>query len=206
MNERRPKKRPWLPLLAGAAMLLAVGAVAAVALGGDDGDESSQMRPFEPQPGAMSEPFPTDARSAHHYPVAFIKRSRLLYDRPGGKPTVRVAGETEWNTPRVLAVVKRRGRWVAVLAPELKNGQVGWMRMREVTTFDTVSWSLHADLSKRELVVRREGKTVRRIRVGVGRAGHDTPKGRFAVTDRLKVKDPGLDSDSFRPDGSKGGA
>ena len=181
-------------LAAAVFVLVAAGAIAAVALGGDDGDgpdaAGSQLRPFEPHSGAVGDPFPSDPESAHHHPVAHIRGSRLLYDRPGGEPKVRIAGETEWNSPRVLAVVNRRGRWVAVLAPELKNGRVGWIRMRDVTRFDTVSWSLHADLSKRQLVVRREGKAIRRIRVGVGRAGHSTPKGHFAVTDRLKVRDP----------------
>ncbi|MDQ4049142.1 MAG: L,D-transpeptidase, partial [Actinomycetota bacterium] len=175
--------------------LVAAGAIAAVALGGSDGDASgagdSEARPFEPERGAVDGRFPSDPESARHHPVAHLRGSRLLYDRPGGKPIIRIAGETQWNSPRVLAVVKRRGRWVAVLAPELKNGKVGWMRMRDVTTFDTVSWSLHADLSRRRLEVRRGGKTVRRMTVGVGRAGHATPKGRFAVTDRLKVRDPG---------------
>lgn len=178
-------------VIAAFAVLLAAGVIAAVALGGDGEDrDDSQARGFEPKPGGTRDPFPSDARSAHHYPVAHLRRSGVLHDRPGGKPLVRIAGETEWNTPRVLAVVKRRGRWVAVLASELKNGRVGWLRMRQVRSFDTVSWSLHADLSKRLLVVRRGGKTIRRIRVGVGRAGHSTPRGRFAVTDRLKVRDP----------------
>ena len=176
-----------------ALVLLAAGAIAAVAIGGgSDGDDTklSQVRQFEPQRGEAGDPFPSDPESAHHHPVAHIRRSHLLYARPGGKPIVRIIAETEWNSPRVLSVVKRRGRWVAVLVPELKNGRVGWIRMRDVSSFDTVSWSLHADLSKRSLVVRREGKVVRRVRVGVGRPGHSTPTGRFAVTDRLRVRDP----------------
>ena len=191
MRKDRPG-RSSASLVAAVVVLVAGGAIAAVALGGGDGGDAadSQVRPFEPQSGPAGDPFPSDPESAHHHPVAHIARSRLLYDRPGGKPKVRIAGETEWNTPRVLAVVKRRGSWVAVLASELKNGRVGWIRMRDVTSFDTVSWSLHADLSKRQLVVRREGKAIRRIRVGVGRPGHSTPKGHFAVTDRLKVRDP----------------
>ena len=195
MRPEPPRRRGLPPALAGALVLVIAGAIAAVALagGGDEGDgtDESEVRPFEPEQDAVSDPFPSDPESAHHYPVAHIPRSRLLYDRPGGKPIVRVAGETEWNSPRVLSVVNRRGRWVAVLASELKNGKVGWMRMREVASFDTVSWSLHADLSKRRLLVRHDGKVVRRIRIGVGRAGHSTPKGQFAVTDRLKVRDPG---------------
>lgn len=178
-------------MAAAIAVLLAAGVIAAVATGGDgDGAaRDSQDRLFEPEASGAGDSF--DARRGHHHLVANLGRTGLLYDRPGGRPKVRIAGETEWNSPRVLSVVKRRGRWVAVLAPELKNGRVGWLRMRQVKSFDTVPWSLHADVSKRLLVVRRAGKTIRRIRVGVGRPGHSTPTGRFAVTDRLKVRDPG---------------
>ena len=77
-----------------------------------------------------------------------------------------------------------------MLVPELKNGRVGWIRMDRVAHLGAVGWSLNADLSTRALVVRRDGRVVRRLRVGVGRAGHSTPTGRFAVTDRLRMSDP----------------
>ena len=194
VRRQNPRRKGPLPALAAAAVaLVAAGAIAAVALGGsgdDDDGAASDLRVFQPEPGT-GDTFPSDPESAHHHPVARIRGSKLLYDRPGGKPKLRIGRYTEWESPRVMSVVKRRGRWVAVLVPELRNGKVGWIRMREVASFDTVSWSLHADLSKRQLVVRHAGKAVRRIRVGVGRAGHSTPTGRFAVTDRLKVRDPG---------------
>jgi hypothetical protein len=115
----------------------------------------------------------------------------VLYKKPGGKPKVRVAARTEWDSPRVLGVVKREGDWLAVLVPELNNGEVGWVRDTDVKRLDTVSWSLHADLSQRRLVVRRDGEDVRSLKVGVGRTDHPTPVGRFAVTDKLRVEDPG---------------
>jgi lipoprotein-anchoring transpeptidase ErfK/SrfK len=46
-------------------------------------------------------------------------------------------------------------------------------------------WSLHADLSERTLELRRGGRVVQRVTVAIGRAGSDTPTGRFAVTDKL---------------------
>ena len=42
---------------------------------------------------------------------------------------------------------------------------------------------IHADLSKRMLFVRRDGRTVRKMRVAIGRPANPTPKGRFTVTD-----------------------
>ena len=187
------RKSSLIPALVVAAALLVVGGVvAAIALTqGDDERRESGVRPFDPEKDAIGDPFPSDPESAYHFPVGHFRGPRLLYDRPGGKPVVRIGWRTQWGSPRVLAVVKRRGSWIAVLAPELKNGKVGWIRIRRIGSFDTISWSLHADLSKRLLVVRREGKVIRRVRVGVGRPGHSTPIGRFAVTDKLRVRDPG---------------
>jgi lipoprotein-anchoring transpeptidase ErfK/SrfK len=54
---------------------------------------------------------------------------------------------------------------------------------------DCVQWSLHADLSKRELYVRKDGRTVRTFRVAIGSRDHPTPLGRFSVTDKLNVTD-----------------
>ena len=50
---------------------------------------------------------------------------------------------------------------------------------------------MHADLSRRTLSVERDGKTVRRFGIAVGRKGNPTPEGRFSVTDKLRVTDPG---------------
>ena len=171
------------------AVLASGGAVAAFAVSGDDaGDgDRADAKPTHPK---SDDPFPSNLEGANRYPVARLKGRQLLYSRPGGGPVVRIAGETEWNTPRVVSVVRHRGDWLAVLVPELKNGKVGWIRIRQVERLSAVTWSLHADLSRREIVVRRAGRRVRRLRVGVGRPGHSTPTGRFAVTDRLRITDP----------------
>src|ERR671930_1960484 len=50
---------------------------------------------------------------------------------------------------------------------------------------------MHADLSRRRLSVERNGKAVRRFEIAIGRRGNPTPQGRFSVTDKLQVTDPG---------------
>jgi hypothetical protein len=113
-----------------------------------------------------------------------------LLASPGGRFKVKVGPRTEFKTPRILSVVSTRGEWLAVLVPELDNGEVAWLHQDEVSESGTVAWSLHVDLSKRKLIVRKDGEDMRSVRIGIGRPDHETPKGRFAVTDKLKVSDP----------------
>jgi hypothetical protein len=183
--------------LAAAALigvLVTIGLGSVVVLGDDgssaSGDQNGATRPFEPQEAELGEPFPSDPATAYQYPVATIEETVTLRDSPSGKPTLKVAPKTEWDSPRVLSVVERQGDWLGVLAPELDNGEVGWLQESEVARLDTVGWAIKADLTTRELKVERDGKVVKSFAIGVGREDHPTPTGRFAVTDKLSVTDP----------------
>jgi hypothetical protein len=44
---------------------------------------------------------------------------------PAGRVVARVGRFTEYGDPRVYRVVGRRGRWLAVLAPERPKGRAG---------------------------------------------------------------------------------
>jgi hypothetical protein len=189
--------RRWSVAVATLIVLLAtVGLGSVIVLGNDVGssepsDEDSGTRPFEPRREAIGEPFPSDPESAYRYPVAIVERSTTLLDGPRGKAKVKIASETEWESPRVLSVVERQGDWLAVLVPELPNGEVGWVQEDDVARLDTVGWTVNADLSKRVISVERDGEEVRRFKIGIGREDHPTPTGRYAVTDKLKVTDAG---------------
>jgi hypothetical protein len=155
--------------------------------GGDGGDGT---RHFIPAPGdPLAAPFPTDPRTISCYSTAYVPRPTVLYREPGGRKRMRITAKTEWGSPRVLGVLEQRGGWLGVQAAELRNGEIAWVR-RSQARVDCVRWSLHADLSKRMLFVRRDGRTVRKMRVAIGRRANPTPKGRFTVTDKLRVTDP----------------
>jgi L,D-transpeptidase catalytic domain len=124
------------------------------------------------------------------YATAQVRHAATLYRKPGGEPWLRLGARTEWDSPRVLGVVRRKRGWLGVQAPELRNGEVGWLRPRHAR-LGCSAWSVHADLSKRTLVVRREGRMVRTMAVGIGRSESPTPRGRFTVTDKLRWNDPG---------------
>jgi hypothetical protein len=181
--------KPYAAAFAAVAVCGAAG-FALIGCDGDSGGEDARAEPFRPEPERFDDGFPAKISGANRYPTARIEGRQLLYDSPGGTPKIRIPDETEWNTPRVMSVVRHRPNWVGVLVPELKNGRIAWLPIDRVARWGSVTWSLHADLSKRMLTVRRGGKTMRRFQVGIGRPGHSTPKGRFAVTDRLRVTDP----------------
>jgi L,D-transpeptidase catalytic domain len=131
--------------------------------------------------GLASEPRAPRARR-----VAMVHRSVALRERPGGPATVRVGSTTEFGSRRVLAVAAERGDWLGVVTTERPNNRLAWVR-RETAGMELrrTRWSLHADLSERTLTLRRDGRTVHRMRVAIGRPGSETPPGRFAVTDKL---------------------
>ena len=187
-------------LIVGLAVALAVLAPAGMvaALTGDSGSEpsvqtseSSAPKTFRPQRESVAEPFPTDPKTANRYPVARVRRPVKLLDAPDGRFKVKVGAKTEFKSNRVLSIVKRRGEWLGVLVPELENGDVAWIRQDKVSEFGTVPYSVRVDLSRRLLVVRKDGEKVRTARIGIGRTDHPTPKGRFAITDKLKVTQAG---------------
>jgi hypothetical protein len=155
--------------------------------GGGGGDTTRHFIPA--QGGPLAAPFASDPRTLSCYSTAYVPQATVLYREPGGRKRMRITAKTEWGSPRVLGVVEQRGGWLGVQAAELRNGEIAWIR-RSDARVDCVRWSLHADLSKRVLYVRRDGHTVRKMRVAIGRRSNPTPKGRFTVTDKLRVTDP----------------
>ena len=184
-------------LAAAAAVLVPAGMVAALATGGDPDTRptgsSQATREFAPsrEGSPSAAPFPADPQSASQYPIARVNKRTALYREPGGKVRLRISRKTEWDSPRILSVVERRGRWLAVLVPELRTASRPGCATTRSSNISSVTWALHADLSKRTMEVRHNGRTVRKMKIGVGRTDHPTPVGRYAVTDKLRVSDPG---------------
>ncbi|HEV7806793.1 MAG TPA: L,D-transpeptidase [Solirubrobacteraceae bacterium] len=156
--------------------------------------ERTPDRPSEPASPALVRPVPHPRMPAQRPrpprgPLgARVLRRVQLRERPGG-PVVRAVGTlTGYNSPRVLAVVARRGRWIGVLSDHVANSRAAWIPADAVELLHE-PYRLDVDLSARRLTVRREGRVVRRVRVAVGKPGTATPTGRFAVTDALRIDD-----------------
>jgi len=134
-----------------------------------------------------SESAQTARRAARTYPLVSVKSGSVaLRQRPAGPTLDRVDGQTEFGSPSVMSVVRRRGPWLGVTTPERPNGRLAWIDGRDGGLGrSSTSFSLHADLSRRTLELRRGARVVKRMSVFVGRPGSSTPTGRFAVTDKL---------------------
>jgi L,D-transpeptidase-like protein len=118
--------------------------------------------------------------------IAVVRGTVPLRERPNGRAIAWASARTEFGSPRVLSVAARRGPWLAVIATERPNGRLAWVnRDNPGLALRRTAYSLHADISGRWLELRKAGRRMRRIPVGIGGSGSETPTGRFAVTDKL---------------------
>ena len=110
-----------------------------------------------------------------------------LRSRPFGPVLARVGSRTPFGSQRALGVVAmRHGRWLAVTDAAVGNNRIVWVDAKSgALRYTRTRLELDVDLSARTLTVRRNGDAVRRLTIGVGRAGSPTPTGTFAVTDKL---------------------
>ena len=118
--------------------------------------------------------------------IAVVRDALPLRDRPNGRVVAWAGARTEFGSPRTLSVAAHRGPWLGVIATERPNGRLAWIRRDgSALTLRRTAYSLHADLSARRLELRKGGRRLRRVAVGIGARGSETPTGRFAVTDKL---------------------
>ena len=77
--------------------------------------------------GPFEAPFPSDPEPLSCFSIAYASGKTTLYKKPGGGVRIKLSARTEWGSPRIFGVVRRRGDWISVQAPELDNGEVAWM-------------------------------------------------------------------------------
>ena len=148
------------------------------------------MKHFVPQLGGpFDPPFPPDPEPLSCYSIASPTGGTTLYEKPGGEARIKLSPRTEWGSPRIFGVVRRRGDWISVQVPELGNGEVAWMEASRVAA-RLRPRAMRAILSRRRLSVSTTARPCAASRSrSAGRA--TPPRGRFSVTDKLRVTDPG---------------
>jgi lipoprotein-anchoring transpeptidase ErfK/SrfK len=192
-----------VPLVVAMAAAVLVAVAAAAGAGGTErrawtavqkqGPEPrQQLQPLERVVGQPRTVAATSQRPARTKPAGFgvvrvrSGRSVRLYAKPKGAGIGTVGSRTRFGSRSVMSVVRTHGRWLAVTTTSLPNGRVAWVR-KDSPALDRsrVRTAISVDLSRRTVELRRGKKLVRRIRVAVGQPGSATPRGRFAITDKL---------------------
>lgn len=164
------------------AALALVAAAATVAAGGcgAGGDEA-------PTPREAADATRDRVRPVPLRPGRFSLRIDTPVDvhaSPGGRVVGRVGRRTPFGTRTALAVVGRRGGWLAVMTDLTPNGRPGWVPTAGAV-LQRQPYTIVIDRSARTLTVRRGASAVRAFRVAVGAPGTVTPLGRAGVTDTL---------------------
>lgn len=178
-----PAKRAALLIAALAA--LAGGSLpggAAAAPSGGEGSGGAQQGARAPSgPTATSAwtarlVYPTVARAAPRHDARVTARVRTVAAWDGG--------------PVALLVLAARrdaddGLWLRVRLPERPNGRSGWIDA-DFARLRQTPWRLVIDRDRRRAAAYRGGHRVRNWRVVVGEASTPTPRGLFAIYERVR--------------------
>ena len=122
--------------------------------------------------------------------AAVVKRSAVVYHRPGGRIVARLEARNANTYPTVLgvraAVLDRecRRRWYRVQLPMRPNGVTGYVRARGLWV-GRVTTRIVVDLSERRVTLFRKGRRFLRAKAAIGTSATPTPIGRFYVNQRL---------------------
>lgn len=114
---------------------------------------------------------------------------------PGrGEVIWRATGTTRWSgTEQRLMVLTSRTvkghEWLKVRLPMRPNGLSGWIPRDRVQLSHSRRFIL-IDLSRRRLSIYAPGRRLTRFRVVVGAPSTPTPRGLFAIYDRVRQSDP----------------
>jgi L,D-transpeptidase-like protein len=163
-------------LLVASLLALAAMVVHLATPGGHSSPQRHEARPAEPT-GTATGTLVAAIRPGHRL---------ALHVRPNGHTVGVLGSRTVYGSQLTMPVVRMRGDWLGVMTAAMPNGHIGWVKAQAgALAFGRVRLELEADLSRQMLRVWAHGRVVRRIRVGIGRAGSATPTGRFSITDKM---------------------
>jgi L,D-transpeptidase catalytic domain len=135
------------------------------------------------------DPYRVTQRRAHLAQVVVPTRVR---SRPGGgRRRERLGTAARWGGGPVRLLVLRSAiggdgrRWLRVRLPDRPNDRAGWIPA-DRTRMRTTPWRIVVDLGDRTVTVRRRRHVVRRFRAVVGSLSTPTPRGLFAISERIR--------------------
>jgi len=173
------RRRRLAGALAAAALalsLLAAPASAGAASGGDRGE----------RPG--TDPFRLTPRLA--YLAQILTPTRALSGPGEGGTVMPLSTLASWGGGQVQLLVLRSAlhdgrRWLQVRLPERPNSSSGWVRA-DLTRISRTPWRIVVETGRARIAVERGGRVVRRFRAVVGDPSTPTPRGLFAIDERIR--------------------
>lgn len=79
--------------------------------------------------------------------------------------------------------------WVRVRLPGRPNGHTGWIRTWQ-TRYASTEWHIRVNVSKRRVIVYRDGRVERRFSAVVGNPWTPTPTGHFFIEEAIALSYP----------------
>jgi L,D-transpeptidase catalytic domain len=131
---------------------------------------------------------PPDRIPGPSFPIAQVRPGHRVALRasPRGPVVARVGDRTEFGSARFFWIERVSGAWLGVPAPELLDGQLGWIRDdRSALEITQTHFWITADLSTQELQLHYGDRILAQFPVSVGAPGSPTPPGNYSVTDGL---------------------
>ncbi len=110
--------------------------------------------------------------------------------RDGAPAVARVSTRTPEDTSNIVLVLGRRkdraGRlWVRVRLPVLPSNTTGWLPRSTLGGYGVVRTRLVVELGRLTATLFRDGESILRVPIGVGKSGSPTPEGEFYIRNRL---------------------
>lgn len=197
-DRRRPGRPRSGALAADAAVAIAAaGAVAAAVAwpatasaapsARDAGARPRSVIGAAPARNAVAAPTPRLAWSAQIVHPAIVRAA----PGPRSRRIGRIGTTAAWTGGRVRLLVLgvRSGpsgpAWLRVLLPDRPNGRSGWIDA-DLARLAPLRWRVEIDVRARRLTAIRDGRRVRSWRVVVGTRSTPTPRGTFAVYERVR--------------------
>jgi lipoprotein-anchoring transpeptidase ErfK/SrfK len=107
---------------------------------------------------------------------------------------LRLGTAARWNRGPVSLLVlgtkrdREKRLWLRVLLPKRPNGTSGWIRADHAVVRRT-PWRVVVDVDRRRVSLLRNGRVRRQWRAVVGAPGTPTPRGLFAIGERVRQPD-----------------
>ena len=168
--------------LAGSVVLCIAGVAALPASASLAGPAQQSASPFAP------------TRAKAH--IAQVLLPTAARARPaGGAVVARLGTSAPWNGGPVgllvldSRIVDGKGRWLRVLLPQRPNGRSGWIAASHVDLTAT-AYRVEVSLAQRRLRILRAGRVIHHTPLVVGAPATPTPRGLFAVAERVRQPDP----------------